>query len=75
MCSRSFGKVLVDHLEKHKRQHIDHSWQKLWGDYKVYISRPQLFVQRAGFSNQNDVEYRDENSPLDWSHVLSLHHL
>ena len=69
MCSHSFGRVLTDHLKRTPNKHVDHSWQALWRSHAVYLSCPQLFVQRAGASNQSNVDYRDEAAPLDWSKV------
>jgi hypothetical protein len=45
--------------------HIDHSWQSLWPSNRVFFHRPQIFHQKAGYSNQRDVTFRDETPPFD----------
>lgn len=67
MCSREFGIKLVKHWLAHPRQHVDHSWQKLWKTHKVYFHKPQLFHQKEGYSNQSDVVYRNSQKPFDWN--------
>ena len=66
LCKRSFGKKLVEHWKKRENIHCDHSWQELWKDYNVYFHRPQLFNQRAGESNQDEINYREETKPFDY---------
>lgn len=66
LCKRSFGKKLVEHWKTRENIHCDHSWQELWKDNNVYFHRPQLFNQRAGESNQDDVDYREEMIPFDF---------
>ena len=66
LCKRSFGKKLVEHWKNRENIHCDQSWQELWKENNVYFHRPQLFNQRAGESNQNDVDYREEVKPFDF---------
>jgi hypothetical protein len=66
LCSRNFGIKLIKHWIKHSMWHIDGSWQELWKSNNVYFHRPQLFHQREGISNQNDVNYREITLPFNW---------
>lgn len=66
ICSRDFGQKLINHWKTRPNRHIDHSWQPLWKDHVVYFHRPQLFIQRAGQSNQSDIDWRDEAVPFNW---------
>ena len=66
LCSKKFGIELIKHWIKSTGKHIDHSWQELWKSNNVYFHRPQLFQQREGYSNQNDVYYRNTIKPFDW---------
>ena len=66
LCSKNFGIKLIKHWLKHANRHIDHSWQDLWKSNNIYFHKPQLFHQREGYSNQNDVDYRETTKPFDW---------
>ncbi len=67
LCSKHFGQKLIDHWSNLPGRHIDHSWQPLWPKYKVFFHRPQLFIQRAGLSNQTDVHWRNDSKAFDWT--------
>jgi len=67
LCSKNFGIKLIKHWIKNPFKHIDHTWQELWKSNHVYFHRPQLFQQREGYSNQNDVGYRKTTIPFDWN--------
>ena len=66
LCNRNFGIKLVKHWINQWGRHLDHSWQDLWKSNYVYFHRPQLFNQKEGESNQDDVDYRNEIRPFDW---------
>ena len=66
LCSRNFGIKLVQHWVKSYGRHIDHSWQDLWKENNIYFHRPQLFHQKEGYSNQNDVDFREVTKPFNW---------
>lgn len=66
LCSKEFGIKLIKLWINSPNQHIDHSWQCLWGSNNVFFHRPQLFHQMSGYSNQNDVDYREETRPFNW---------
>jgi len=65
-CSKNFGLKLIKFWIKRPGDHIDNSWQQLWKSNNVYFHRPQLFHQREGYSNQNDVYYRQAQIPFRW---------
>ena len=67
LCSKEFGIKLIKHWIHNHGIHIDHSWQKLWPSNNVYFHRPQIFHQKAGHSNQSDVDYRETTKPFDWN--------
>lgn len=67
LCSKEFGIKLIKHWIYNPGQHVDHSWQKLWTTNNVYFHRPQIFQQKEGYSNQNDVDYRQTIKPFDWN--------
>ena len=67
LCNRNFGIKLVKHWINQWGRHLDHSWQDLWKTNYVYFHRPQLFNQKEGESNQDDVNYRNEICPFNWS--------
>jgi len=66
LCSKEFGIKLIHHWIYNRGIHVDQSWQKLWLDNNVYFHRPQIFHQKEGYSNQNDVDYRETIKPFDW---------
>lgn len=66
MTSRKFGLQLIQHWSQSIGKHVDHSWQELWVHNNVFFHKPQLFHQKEGESNQNDVDYRDAVKPFDW---------
>jgi len=67
LCSKHFGIKLIKHWINSPGRHIDHSWQELWKSNNVFFHRPQLFHQIEGYSNQNDVVYRETTIPFDWN--------
>lgn len=67
LCSKEFGIKLIKHWICSPGKHIDHSWQKLWQSNNVYFHRPQIFHQKGGYSNQNNIEYRQTAKPFDWN--------
>lgn len=71
LCSRQFGIQLIELWTRVTKRHIDYSWQQLWESNDVYFHRPQLFIQRAGNSNQNDVGWRAAQRPFDWDYTPS----
>ena len=66
MPHKDFGIKLIKHWMKEKNRHADISWQDLWESNNIYFHKPQLFNQREGFSNQDDVGYRETQRPFDW---------
>ena len=66
LCKTEFGKNLINHWKNRPNKHCDITWQELWKDYAVYFYRPQLFIQKEGESNQDDVVYRDDIVPFNW---------
>lgn len=66
LCSKNFGFKLIKHWLNHSGLHIDQSWQYLWKSNNVFFHRPQLFHQKEGYSNQNDVAYRENIIPFNW---------
>lgn len=73
LCSKEFGIKLIKHWINTYGQHIDHSWQKLWKLNNVFFHRPQLFHQNEGYSNQNDVDYRETTIPFNWELYETIH--
>jgi GR25 family glycosyltransferase involved in LPS biosynthesis len=67
LCSKEFGIKLIKHWIYNPGKHVDQSWQKLWTTNNVYFHRPQIFQQKEGYSNQNDVDYRGTIKPFDWN--------
>ena len=72
LCSRQFGKKLVRLWSNYPYKHIDYIWQMLWKSNKVYFHRPQLFHQKGSYSNQHDIDYREEQRPFDWKKYESV---
>jgi hypothetical protein len=73
LCSHNFGLQLIKFWLVQPEMDIDQTWQKLWPSNKIYFHRPQLFHQSAGWSNQNDIGYRDETRPFNWEEYERLH--
>ena len=67
MVSRNFGLQLITQWINSPGRHIDFSWQDIWHLNNVYFHKPQLFHQKEGDSNQNNVDYREAARPFDWS--------
>lgn len=66
LCRRDFGAVLLKIWMQYPRRHIDHTWKDLFYPYKIFFHRPQIFIQKAGPSNQSDIDYRQERTPFHW---------
>ena len=71
--NKKLGIKLIKHWINTYGQHIDHSWQKLWKLNNVFFHRPQLFHQNEGYSNQNDVDYRETTIPFNWELYETIH--
>jgi hypothetical protein len=66
MTSRKFGLQLITQWINSPGRHIDFSWQDIWHLNNVYFHKPQLFHQKEGETNQNNIEYREAARPFDW---------
>ena len=66
MVHRSFGKILVDTWKQRPGDHIDYSWQPLWKQYRVYLSKPLLVRHIDTESNVEDGGVREEIQAFDW---------
>jgi GR25 family glycosyltransferase involved in LPS biosynthesis len=72
LVKSEFARVLQQFWIDTPNEMIDHSWQKLWPEYFVVLSKPQLYHQKEGFSlTLRDV--RPETKPFDWE-LYDFHH-
>lgn len=66
LSKRGFGAALIKIWMRHPESHVDGIWKLIFPDYRVFLHKPQIFNQKAGPSNQSDVEWRCERPLFDW---------
>lgn len=66
LSNKNFGIKLIKIWIKRPLAHADWTWQFLWEDNKVYFHRPQLFHQKASYSDNSGREFVEETPPFDW---------
>lgn len=66
LCTHEFGKKLVQLWKKNPLWHCHHSWQTIWPFHNVFFHKPVIFNQRAGKSNQSEVDPRKRNVPFQF---------